>query len=209
MKKTLVLLAFFTLASLGAQSINYGVTGNFHRGSIVGVHDRSIGRYGGAIGAFVQFPLVENDIFNSAWLYLVPQIEYSMQGENAKAEKERYGLQKFHHDYVAAQLYVKYFVSRYGYKTNVFVFGGPRVEFLVNESRKVDPAYDAAYYQFNYDKTLTKTSFGASIGVGMVINDHFEGFVRYDQGVTRVYPDNTFRNTFNRQLAIGLNYLIL
>lgn len=209
MKKTLALLAFFLVIGISGQTFKYGLTGNFHRGSVSGVHDRSVGRYGFGIGAFAQWSIVENDIFDSAWLYLMPQIEYSTQGENAKAEEARYGLQKFHHDYIAAQLYLKYFVHRGNIKRDLYFFGGPRIEFLVNENRQVDPAYDDVYYKYNLDGTVNKTSIGVSIGAGMKISQSLEGFLRYDQGFSQVYPDNNRNNTFNRQLAVGLNYYIL
>ena len=112
MKKINTLIAVFLLIMVNGQKFKYGLTGNFHKGSIVGVHDVSKGAYGGSLGAFAQWSLVENDVFDSAWLYITPQIEYSMQGEVAKAEQEIFGVQKFHHDYVALQVYMKWFFTR-------------------------------------------------------------------------------------------------
>ena len=89
MKKLNIIIAIFLLVMVSGQNFKYGVTGNFHKGSIVGVHDRSKGAYGGSLGIFGEFPLVENDIFDSAWLFLRPQIEYSMQGEIADADPAR------------------------------------------------------------------------------------------------------------------------
>ena len=107
MKKISTVLALFSVIALSAQSFKYGITGNIHRGSIVGVHDRSVGKYGGGLGVFAEIPLVENDVFDSAWLFLVPQIEYSMQGENAEVNVDRFGVQKYHYDYAAMQVYLK------------------------------------------------------------------------------------------------------
>lgn len=92
MKKHLTLLTLCLLVSVGAQKFKYGFTGNFHKSSIVGVHDYSVGKYGGGLGFFAQWSLVENDVFDSAWLYLTPQIEYNMQGEHAKADEEIFGI---------------------------------------------------------------------------------------------------------------------
>lgn len=208
MKKLNVVLALIVAVTLSGQDFKYGLTANFHQGSIVGVHDVSVGRFGGTVGAFVQIPLVENDIYDSSWFYLMPQIEYSMQGENANAEREKFGRQVFHHDYLAAQLYLKYFYHQGTYKTNYFAFAGPRFEYLVREKRQVDPAYDAVYYQYNYDKTLNKYGFGISVGVGAKINDQLEGFLRFDRGFSKVYPDNNLNNTYNRQLSVGINYFL-
>lgn len=206
MKKITTLLSIFLLISLNAQGFKYGVTGNFHKGSIVGVHDVSKGAFGGSLGIFGEIPLVENDVFDSAWLYLMPQIEYSMQGENAKAEENKFGIQKFHHDYVAAQVYLKYFIHNGNMKKDIFIFAGPRVELLVKEKREVDPAYDAVYYQYNLDDEVSNFGYGISLGVGMKLSQRIEGFIRFDRGFSKVYPNNNLRNTYNRQLAVGINF---
>lgn len=192
----------------GQETFKYGVTGNFHKGSIVGVHDVSKGAYGGGLGIFGEWSLVENDIYDSAWLYLMPQIEYSMQGEIAKAEEDTYGKQQFHHDYVAMQVYLKYFFHQGNMKRDLYVFGGPRIEYLVREDRKVDPAYDFVYFKYNKDNLVKKFGYGVSVGVGLKVSQQFEAFLRYDRGFSKVYPNNTDRNTYNRLLAVGLNYYI-
>ena len=109
MKRIIIFIAVFSLGLFSGQYVKYGVTANFHKGSIVGVHDVSKGKFGGSLGIFVQIPLVENDVFDSAWLYIMPQIEYSMQGEHSKGEEEKFGIQRYNYDYVAMQVYLKYF----------------------------------------------------------------------------------------------------
>ena len=206
MKKINTLIAVFLLIMVNGQKFKYGLTGNFHKGSIVGVHDVSKGAYGGLLGAFAQWSLVENDVFDSAWLYITPQIEYSMQGEVAKAEQEIFGVQKFHHDYVALQVYMKWFFHQGNMKRDLFLFAGPRIEYLVREKRQVNPAYDLAYYKYNGDDEVKKFGYGISFGTGLKVNQHFEAFLRYDRGFSKVYPNNVNRNTYNRLLALGLNY---
>ena len=208
MKKFNTILALLLLTAVYGQTYKYGVTGNFHKGSIVGVHDVSKGAYGGGLGIFGEVSLVENDVFDSAWLYLMPQIEYSMQGEIAKAEEDKYGKQIFHHDYVAMQVYLKYFFHQGNMKRDLFVFAGPRIEYLVREDRKVDPAYDAVYFKFNHDDLIKKFGYGVSFGAGLKISQQFEGFIRYDRGFSKVYPNNNDRNTYNRLLAVGINYYL-
>jgi hypothetical protein len=209
MKKFNLIIAIFLIIMVsGQETFKYGVTGNFHKGSIVGVHDVSKGAYGGGLGIFGEWSLVENDIYDSAWLYLMPQIEYSMQGEIAKAEEDTYGKQQFHHDYVAMQVYLKYFFHQGNMKRDLYVFGGPRIEYLVREDRKVDPAYDFVYFKYNKDNLVKKFGYGVSVGVGLKVSQQFEAFLRYDRGFSKVYPNNTDRNTYNRLLAVGLNYYI-
>lgn len=208
MKKISTALAIFFALTIGAQSFKYGVTGNFHKGSIVGVHDVSKGAYGGGLGVFGEIALVENDVFDSAWLYIVPQIEYSMQGEIAKAEEEKYGIQKFHHDYLAMQVYLKWFFHKGNMKRDVFLFAGPRIEYLVREKREVDPAYDAVYYKYNLDDEVNKFGYGVSFGAGLKVSQKVSAFIRYDRGFSKVYPNNDQRNTYNRLLAVGINYYL-
>ena len=97
MKKLIAVLSLFYLIGVSGQKFKYGFTGNFHKSSVVGVHDYSVGKYGGGLGFFAQWSLVENDVFDSAWLYLTPQIEYNMQGEHAKADEEVFGESGFYH----------------------------------------------------------------------------------------------------------------
>lgn len=206
MKKISTVFALFLVLALSAQTFKYGVTGNFHKGSIVGVHDVSKGKYGGGLGAFAQWSLVENDVFDSAWLYIMPQIEYNMGGEHAKADEALYGIQKYHYDYIAMQVYLKWFFHKGNMKRDVFLFAGPRIEYMVREDKKVDPAYDAVYYKYNLDDEVKKFGYGASFGIGLKISQQLETFLRYDQGFSTVYPNNNLRNTYNRMLALGVNY---
>lgn len=206
MKRILTMLAISVLMMASGQNFKYGVTGNFHKGSIVGVHDYSKGKYGGGLGVFAQWALVENDVFDSAWLYIMPQLEYSMQGEHAKAETDKFGIQKYHYDYVAMQVYLKYFFHQGNMKRDLFLFAGPRIEYMVREDRSVDPAYDLAYYQYNLDDEVDKFGYGVSFGVGLKITQRWEAFLRYDRGFSKVYPNNDRRNTYNRLLGLGVNY---
>lgn len=208
MKKLNTLIAILFLIIVSGQDFKYGLVGNFHQGSIVGVHDVSKGRYGGSIGGFIQFPLVENDIYDSAWLYLEPQLEYSMQGENADANPRLFEKQKFHHDYIAAQVYVKYFFHRNGYKSNIFLFAGPRIEYMVREDRKVPDGYDLIYYKYNLDNGPKHFGYGVSLGAGFKVNEKVEAFIRFDRGFSKVYPDNNRNNTYNRLLAVGVSYYL-
>ncbi|UBB88554.1 outer membrane beta-barrel protein [Candidatus Kaistella beijingensis] len=214
MKKINLLIAvlFLTMVSgftvVKGQDFKYGITANGHRGSIVGVHDRSVGKWGAGLGVFGQIPLVENDIFDSAWLYLTGQLEYTMQGENAKVNTDLYGIQKFHHDYVAAELYLKYFFHRNNNKSDIFIFAGPKIEFLVREDRKVDPAYDLVHYKFNLDDKVKGFGYGVSFGAGLQVSQRMEAFIRYDRGFSKVYPNNNTHNTYNRLIAVGVNYYL-
>lgn len=202
--KSRILLYFSLLASVLSfgQTFKYGITANIHKGSIVGIHDVSKPALGGGLGFFTSISLVENDIFDSAWLYLEPQIEFSMQGENADPPQ---GYQKFHNNYLGLQVYLKYYLHQYGVKGNVFFFGGPRVEYLLSEKRDGPPVYDMFVDQ---EKRINNFGYGISVGGGGRINDKLEAFIRFDRGFSKIYPDYTYKNTYNRFLSVGINYYL-
>lgn len=207
MKKFLLIAALAVFSFGFGQNFKYGVTANVHRGSIVNVHDVSVGKWGGGLGFFGETPLVENDVFDSAWLYLMGQLEYNMQGENAKVHTDIYGAQKFHMDYVAAQVYLKYFFHKGNMKRDVFLFAGPRVEFLVREKKETTPFYEEKHAHINLDENIENFGYGISFGAGLKVSQRVEAFLRYDRGFSKVYTDNP-RNTYNRMLAVGINYYL-
>ena len=208
MKKINLLIAVLFLTMVSGQDFKYGITANFHKGSIVGVHDVSKGKFGGGLGIFGAIPLVENDVFDSAWLYLMGQVEYSMQGENAEVNTDKYGVQKYHYDYLAMQLYLKWFFHKGNMKRDLFLFAGPRIEYMVRQKESVDPAYDVVHYKFNLDDEVNKFGYGVSFGAGMKVSQKVEAFLRYDRGFSKIYPNNDRNNTYNRLLAVGINYYL-
>ncbi|SEG49856.1 Outer membrane protein beta-barrel domain-containing protein [Halpernia humi] len=200
---SLVLFMIMTGILFG-QNFKYGVTGNFHKGSIVNVHDISKGVYGGSLGGFAQWALIENDVFNSAYLYLQPEIEFNTQGEVAKANNE---IQRYQNNYVSMAVYFRYFFHQGNMKRDMFLFAGPRIEYLVSNSKSTSLAYEAGYYKYNLDDKINKFGYGVSFGVGVAITRQWEAFMRYDRGFSKIYPNNP-RNTYNRLLGVGINYYI-
>lgn len=203
MKTTLrivFIIAFSVM--MKAQVFKYGFTGGFHKTSIVGIHDYSEGKFGGNLGFFANVSLVENDVFDSSWLYLQPQIEFAMEGEHANPPE---GYQKFLNNYVAAQVYLKYFFHKGNMKRDVFIFAGPRVEYLISEERKGPPVYDMFV---DMEKRINKFGYGASFGVGLKVTPRLEGILRYDRGFSHIYPDYSIFNTYNRMLSLGFNYYL-
>lgn len=202
MKKNIIAFLFLlTLFHLGnAQTYKFGAFANLHKSSIVGIHDFSRGKLGGGVGVFANIGLVENDVWDSAWLYLDPQIEFSMQGENADA---RAGWQTFDHWYVASQVYLKYFFHKGNLKRDIFIFAGPRIEYLVRQERKGPPSPPVFEEQ---EQRINKFGYGVSFGTGLKISQQLEGTIRYDWGFGKVYPDYTRYHTYNRLLSLGINY---
>jgi len=203
MKKASIVLFLLTIGFMSAQSFKLGATANIHKTSIVNIHDYSTHPFSGGLGVFGEIPLVENDIFDSAWLYLVPQLEFSMQGENADA---RTGKQKFPNYYFGMPIYVKYFFHRSGWKSDIFLMAGPRFEFLVYNDRK-GPEVPPKFVE--QEKKINSFGYGLSVAAGLKVDENWEVFMRFDRGFSKVYPDYTYKSTnYNRLLGIGVNYYI-
>lgn len=227
MKKLSIIFSLFILGFTNAQSIKYGLTANFHKGSTVNIHDRSKGNFGFGLGAFADFALVENDIYDSAWLYFTPQLEFSMEGERAQAFNDGVAAQqRYDNYYVAMPLYIKYFLKNHGYKSDIYFMAGPKLEYLV--SNKVDEAQAIAHANslgysnspqaialgakslssIGLDNEIAKFGYGVSFVAGVRVDDKWNVFLRFDRGLSKVYPDYTKYSTYNRMLAIGINYYI-
>ena len=201
MKKIIIVYSLLFFGFTNAQSIKYGVTANFHKTSIVNVHDYSRGKFGGNVGIFADFALVPNDIFDSAWLYFTPQLEFAMQGENTDHPKEE--KQQYHNNYIGLPLYIKYYMRNHGYKGDVYFIAGPRLEFLVTDKRSGPPSDFEAQEQ-----KIESFGYGVSVGVGVNVQDKLDVFIRFDRGFSKVYPDYTRDATYNRMLGVGINYYI-
>jgi len=91
-------------------------------------------------------------------------------------------------------------------KRNLFLFGGPRFEFMVSHDRKGPEVYPAFIEQ---EKKIASFGYGISLGAGVKLGDNLEAFVRFDRGFSKVYPDYTHKSSnYNRLLGIGVNYFI-
>ena len=214
MKKLSVIFSLLLIGFTSAQSIKYGATGSFHKGSIAGIHGVSKGNFGGSIGVFADFALVENDIYNSAWLYFTPQLEFYSIGERADWNEDEKDMQKYSNAYVAVPLYIKYYLRNSGYKGDIYLMAGPKLEFLVSEkTEEGNAALEATaagrdLEQFGIGRTTNKFGYGVSFKVGSRITDKMEVFIRFDRGLSKVYSDYARNSTYNRFLGIGLSYYI-
>lgn len=201
MKKTNLIIFLFFIGLLSAQDYRLGVTANIHKTSIVNIHDYSEANWGAGLGLLGEIPLVKSDVYDSAWLFLSPQLEFSMQGESAAPPQ---GKQKFPSYYIGLPIYVKYFFHQGNVKRNFFLMLGPRLEFMVAHSRKGPEVYPMFVDQ---EKEMNKFGIGASVVAGFKLTDEFEAFVRYDRGFSKVYPDYTHvSSNYNHLLGIGVNY---
>lgn len=202
MKKLyLVLLLFFSVIAY-SQEFKWGMTGNVHSSSIEGIHDFSRGRIAPSLGFFAEIPLetFQRSIYSPLRYYIFPVVEYSMEGEKSILEQ---GRQYYRNDFVAMALYAKFHFYR-GFFENFYFMVGPRAAYAVSVDFK-GPVIDYESGPLGDDVTK-KWSFSASTAFGYVISDKLEMYVRYDQGLSEVYPNYTYRKTWNRLLGIGVSY---
>lgn len=217
MKKLVIIYALVLFGFANAQSIKYGVTGSFHKGSIAGIHGVSKGDFGGNVGVFADFSLVPNDIYDSAWLYFTPQLEVYTIGEKGDWNEDKKDYQKYSNVYVAVPLYIKYYLKNHGYKGDIYFMVGPKLEFLVSEKTDEGNAeaevlaagFDSdRIARFGLGRKMNTFSYGLSLKIGAKVNDKLETFIRFDRGFAKIYQDYTKNSTYNRFLGIGVSYYI-
>lgn len=214
MRKLIVIYSLLVFGSINAQFIKYGVTGSLHRGSIAGIHNASKANFGGSVGIFADLSIVPNDIYDSAWLYLTPQLEVYTIGERASWNEDDNNRQKYNNTYIAVPIYLKYFMKNHGYKGDIYFMVGPKFEFLVSEkieegdavNKAMAAGYDPA--KFGLGQKADSFGYGVSAKVGVKVDNKWDVFVRFDRGLSKVYKDYAAQSTYNRFLAIGLSYYI-
>ena len=69
----------------------------------------------------------------------------------------------------------------------------------------------ALYGKFHFyinlrDDDMKKMSISVSGAFGYVVNDKLEAYIRFDQGLTKVYPNYDVMRTWNRLLGVGISY---
>lgn len=203
MKKLTILFLVGCSSVFYAQEVKYGVTATAHGSLINEMHTYSKPRLGANAGVFASIPLNANQALKPQNKFIQPQLEFSTQGELVKSTE--YGDQKFLNNYITAVVYFKYFFNKGEARSNFFLFAGPKFEYLVSDSKTTTPAYEVALGNSLFDKNINKFGFGLSGGAGYALSSEFEVFLRYDQGLSKVYPDNK-GNTFNDVFGVGLNY---
>lgn len=214
MKKLLVLFSVVLLGFAQGQSVKYGLTGSIHKGSIAGVHGVSKGGWGGSLGVFADIALVTNDIYDSAWLYFTPQLEVSTLSEQGDWDEDKINYQKYNNVYVGVPLYLKYYLKNHGYKGDIYLMFGPKLEFLVSEKTDEGTAVKDAIATghdpnvFGLGQKTASFGYGVSAKVGVKASDKLEVFLRFDRGLSKVYPDYKAGNSYNRFLALGVSYYI-
>lgn len=198
MNKVFAVVSALGSTFLSAQAVQFGITANVHHSNVRGIHDYSKGRIAPAVGVFAEIPFAQRYV---SYSHLVPQLEYSMEGERATPAT---GDQKFNNDYVNALVMIKHYFgfNQLNENKKFFVMLGPKVGYNITQKTEGPISHDpdlAAEDNFN------KVNIGVVLGTGYQLNDNFELFFRYDQGLSAVYKK--FENkTFSYQFNLGLNF---
>ena len=124
-----------------------------------------------------------------------------MEGEKTILEQ---GRQYYRNDFVALALYGKFHFYR-GFFENFYFMVGPRVAYNISEKRAGPTNQEAGYTNLR-DDDMKKLNISASSAFGYVVSDKMELYLRYDHGLTKVYPNYTDHKTWNRILGIGVSY---
>jgi len=203
MKKIFFVFGLMVSSLIFSQEFKWGATANIHSSSIEGIHDFSRGRIAPSVGLFAEIPLetFQRSIYAPLRYYIYPVVEYSMEGERTILEQ---GRQYFRNDYVAAAVYGKFHFYR-GYFENFYFMIGPRIAYNISEKRAGPTNEEAGYINLR-DDDMHKLNFSVSGALGYVISDKVEVYLRYDQGLSKVYPHYEFRKTWNRLMGLGISY---
>ena len=202
MKKIFFVFAILLSGFSFAQEVRWGATANVHSSSIEGIHDFSRGRIAPSVGLFMEIPLetFQRSIYAPLRYYIYPVVEFSMEGEKTILEQ---GRQYYRNDFVAFALYGKFHLYR-GYFENFYFMIGPRAAYAVSVNFK-GPNIEYESGPLGDDIT-NKWSFSASGAIGYVVSDNLEIYLRYDQGLSEVYPNYQDHKTWNRLVGVGFSY---
>lgn len=203
MKKFYLVVALLLSLCYSSQEFKWGITGNVHSSSIEGIHDFSRGRIAPTVGFFAEIPMetFQRSIYAPLRYYIFPVVEFSMEGEKTIMEQ---GRQYYRNDFVAFALYGKFHLYR-GFFENFYFMIGPRVAYAVSVDFKGPSNEETGYIHLNDDVTK-KVSYSASTAFGYVFSDKLEVYFRFDQGLSKVYPNYTDHRTWNRLLGLGFSY---
>ncbi len=210
MKTQITLVSFIVFlllfSDLGAQT-RFGIKGGLDRTNVRYYHPYSSSRYGFMLGGLAYIPI--NDAES---LYLQPEVMYMQHGEK-NVGSYLGGLnvnEKYYIDYVAVPVMLKaYFSDHY----NTF-FGeiGPQFAFKINQKTSSDQPEPMAYTDYGPDgDNVSSFDFSIGLGLGFSYERQWELGIRYNFGITDVYPDTIGENKANTNnshtFALTLHYL--
>ena len=224
MKKRLLLPAVLIGIAASAQYTEslyrFGITANIHQSNIKNIHWNSKGRIAPSVGIFGVIPITGEegtaDIGRPGGFYFIPQLEYTLDGENNNPET---GKQKYRTNFLSLPLNIRYYfnVSSSAENKDIFVQVGPQIGFSIYD--KASGPSDAlsadngerVNYVVHHEDNYKKFNFGLTVGAGYRFTDNWDVLLRYDHGLTKTYDTNPSiglnnKRTFHYKLGLGVNY---
>ncbi len=205
--KKLLLGSFLAISSIMSAQLfiqldktRIGVIGGGNYSKVRNAHNPSYPRYGYHGGLLALIPMDREGQF-----YLQPQVEYLAAGEKGE------GSTLYANNYISVPVYFKGYLAEGA--TSLYVFGGPRFAFLINQ--KVEKTNNPLYEIGNLGKAKT-FDFALSGGGGLSFNKKFEIYARYDFGLSSVFPDivevstkdpNVHRKKTQHIAMVGVSYI--
>ena len=218
MKKILVASAVMFSALCFAQidfsSTRFGVTGGLNYSRIKNAHNPSGPLYTFQAGGLALIPIGNDDQF-----YIQPELTYYGGGETGKDKnaKNASGYNAvYSNSYISVPLYFKGYFSEA--ESEFFAMAGPRFSFLVNQSVKDAPLRYTVEGDPNLGINGKASPFNLALsgGVGFSYKRTMEVALRYDGGLSNVYPDmiegytkdpNTEKRKTEQVVSVVVSYI--
>lgn len=171
-----------------SQYVKWNLGVNYSLGSIDGdTHAQS--KYYNKFNAIlsVDVALMENDVFDSAPLYIQPFIELSLPVKNPNNEVTKFSS-------YSGGLHLKKHISAGNFKSSFFIFGGGKIQYVV---------WDLEYAE-NKNYRHTEIDYVLNIGAGFVFLKQLELSLNYSKGLSEVYYSTNVYDGLKKMNSINL-----
>ncbi len=210
MKKEIILLfigIFLSFYSETDAQTRYGLKGGLDRTNVRYYHPYSSSRYGFEVGGFAYIPI--NDAES---LYLQPEVMYMQHGEKNEGSYRtgQHAIENYYIDYIAVPVMLKAYLSDH-YST-FFAEVGPQFSFKINQKTTSNQEEPMALTDYGPDGDNVGTfDFSVGFGIGFSYERQWELGIRYNFGITDVYPDtigeNNAKTNNSHTFALALHYI--
>ena len=199
-RKCIIALSFISLIKINAQNsewrsqyVKWNIGINYSSGRLQDFDNLEyFNKISGTLSADVA--LSENDVFDSAPLYIQLFSEISLPVINPYNKNYSYST-------ISAGVHVKKHLNIGNFKSNLYFFGGAKIEYI---------NYNFKYSHNNNEKNYSQSDIDYVIdfGTGYVFLKQFELFASYSKGLSnKYYADNVFSGQRKMDsFTIGLRF---
>lgn len=209
--KNILIIVGLCIVSLLPQKVQsqtrIGIKGGVDRSNIRFYHPFSSSRFGFIGGVFAYIPIDDAESF-----YFQPEVVYMQHGEKnvGNYSASLYVSEKYYIDYISVPLMLKKYVSD-NYDT-FFVEVGPQFAFKIRQRSTSNLSQVRAYADYGDGaETVAFLDFSIGLGIGFTYERQWELGLRYNFGLSDVYPDaigeNNAKTNNSHTFALTLNYI--